>query len=136
MLAEDACRVRGGAPLLKSGRCDGVRNVQERRRAGGAQGRVRGRESERRDAMADPLLSPATVHAETHYVIDGGVRLSGDVRLSGAKNAVTKHLVAAMLTEDVCTIHNAPRALGDVIITEQVMRALGSDVAWPAAHTI
>src|SRR5262249_30427812 len=60
------------------------------------------------------------------YLMGGGVPLRGDVPLSGAKNAVTKLMVAPMLTEDTCPLHNAPRNLGDTAITEQVMRALGS----------
>src|SRR5262249_6364411 len=50
------------------------------------------------------------------YVIEGGVPLHGDVHLSGAKNAVTKLMVASMLTEDTCTLHNAPRNLGDTTL--------------------
>jgi UDP-N-acetylglucosamine 1-carboxyvinyltransferase len=69
-----------------------------------------------------------------HYEIAGGVPLRGEVRLSGAKNAVTKLMVASLLTEDICTVHNAPRDLGDVMITEQVLTSLGAEVSWPEEH--
>lgn len=65
------------------------------------------------------------------YLIEGGIPLRGEVRNSGAKNAATKLMVAALLTEDRCTIHNMPAGLGDVTITEEVLRALGADVTWP-----
>lgn len=65
-----------------------------------------------------------------HYVIEGGAPLRGEVRLSGAKNAVTKCMVASMLSDDTSTIRNCPPKLGDVTITEEVMRALGSEVTW------
>jgi UDP-N-acetylglucosamine 1-carboxyvinyltransferase len=76
------------------------------------------------------------VGAPAHYVIEGGVPLRGEVHLSGAKNAVTKHMVASMLSEEVSTIRNAPSNLGDVTITDEVMRALGADVTWRDEHTI
>ena len=76
------------------------------------------------------------VNSNTHYVIEGGVPLRGEVRLSGTKNAVTKLLVASLLTEDTCTIRNAPPNLGDVSITRDVMRALGSEVEWTGEDTV
>jgi UDP-N-acetylglucosamine 1-carboxyvinyltransferase len=74
--------------------------------------------------------------SEPYYRIEGGVPLRGEVTLSGAKNAVTKMLVAALLTEDACSVRNAPRHLGDVTITEDVLRALGADVTWRDETTV
>lgn len=65
------------------------------------------------------------------YRIEGGIPLQGEVRNSGAKNAATKLMVAALLTEDRCTIRNMPAGLGDVTITEEVLRSLGAEVTWP-----
>ena len=67
----------------------------------------------------------------TVYLIEGGIPLRGEVRLSGAKNAVTKLMVASLLTDDPCRLRNVPRELGDVTITEKVLRALGAQVDWP-----
>ncbi len=69
-------------------------------------------------------------------MIEGGIPLRGEVSLSGAKNAVTKHLIAALLTDDACTIRNAPRHLGDVTITEEVLRALGVQINWRDETTV
>ena len=65
------------------------------------------------------------------YRIEGGIPLVGEVRNSGAKNAATKLMVAALLTEDRCTLRNMPAGLGDVTITEEVLRSLGAEVSWP-----
>lgn len=73
---------------------------------------------------------------EAYYAIQGGVPLRGEVCLSGAKNAATKIMVAALLTEDPCDIQNAPRGLGDVTITEDVLRSLGAEVAWHDEHRL
>ena len=85
--------------------------------------------------LPEPVSETWEVNSNTHYVIKGGVPLRGEVRLSGTKNAVTKLMVASMLTEDTCTIRNAPPNLGDVSITRDVMRALGSEVEWTGEDT-
>ncbi len=69
-----------------------------------------------------------------YYLIEGGIPLRGEVTLSGAKNAATKLMVASLLTEDRCIIHNAPLQLGDLMITENVVKALGAQVTHSGAH--
>jgi len=49
------------------------------------------------------------------FVITGGVPLSGEVRIAGAKNAVLKEMAAAVLTEEPVTLRNVPR-ISDVTI--------------------
>src|SRR5262249_27234448 len=71
-----------------------------------------------------------------YYAIEGGIPLRGEARLSGAKNAATKLLMASLLTEDTCVLRNMPRGLGDLSITEAVTRALGAEVAWLSDHTV
>ena len=53
--------------------------------------------------------------------------LQGEVRISGSKNAVSKHMVAALLAQGPSTITNAPR-LGDVDITAGMLRSVGAGV--------
>jgi UDP-N-acetylglucosamine 1-carboxyvinyltransferase len=50
--------------------------------------------------------------------------LRGDIEVRGSKNAVTKHMVAAMLGEGPSTIRNAPE-VGDVDITAAMLEAVG-----------
>ena len=45
---------------------------------------------------------------EPHYLIQGGTPLHGEVRISGAKNAVTKMVIASLLTDETCTFRNVP----------------------------
>ena len=42
------------------------------------------------------------------FVINGGKKLHGDVRISGAKNAAVAIIPAAILAEDICRIENVP----------------------------
>ncbi len=67
------------------------------------------------------------------YVVEGGTPLRGMVSVSGAKNAATKMLVASLLTEEPCILHNAPR-IGDVTITESLLRAIGAEISWLPDH--
>jgi UDP-N-acetylglucosamine 1-carboxyvinyltransferase len=53
--------------------------------------------------------------------------LSGEVRVSGSKNAVTKHMVAATLGNAPSVITNAPD-VGDVGITADILTSLGVGV--------
>jgi UDP-N-acetylglucosamine 1-carboxyvinyltransferase len=62
--------------------------------------------------------------------------LSGDVFVRGSKNAVTKHMVAAVLASEPSTIGNAPE-LADVDITADILRSLGFGVErWADAVTV
>ncbi len=53
--------------------------------------------------------------------------LSGDITVRGSKNAVTKHMVAAMLGRGPSKIRNAPE-VGDVDITAAMLESVGFEV--------
>ncbi|MBX6371579.1 MAG: UDP-N-acetylglucosamine 1-carboxyvinyltransferase [Acidothermus sp.] len=61
------------------------------------------------------------------WVIEPSGPLRGDIVLRGAKNAVTKHMVAALLAEEPSIIDNVPD-VGDVSITTDMLRAIGAGV--------
>jgi len=67
----------------------------------------------------------AAPHAS--WIVDPVGPLQGSVHVRGSKNAVTKHMVAALLGSQPSTILNAPN-VGDVGITASMMRALGAGV--------
>ena len=58
-------------------------------------------------------------------VIQGGNRLTGEVTIGGAKNAVVALLPAALLARDVVTLENVP-SIRDVNIMLDVMSRLGA----------
>jgi UDP-N-acetylglucosamine 1-carboxyvinyltransferase len=64
--------------------------------------------------------------AEAWHIRPNGP-LVGEVQVSGSKNAVTKHMVAAMLGTQPSTITNAPD-VGDVGITAGILTSLGVGV--------
>ncbi|PCI06574.1 MAG: UDP-N-acetylglucosamine 1-carboxyvinyltransferase [Gammaproteobacteria bacterium] len=57
-------------------------------------------------------------------MINGGVTLEGDVRISGAKNAVLPILAATLLAEGPATIENVPH-LHDVTTTVELLGCMG-----------
>lgn len=61
--------------------------------------------------------------------IRGGVPLKGHVKAAGAKNATTKLLVASLLSDKRCTFYNVPD-IGDVEITVNLCREIGSEIQW------
>ena len=60
-------------------------------------------------------------------IIEGGSKLEGAIRISGAKNACLPILAATLLTEDRCRISNVPD-LKDVSTMVQILKALGRKV--------
>ena len=64
------------------------------------------------------------------YEIIGGTPLSGEVAISGAKNAVVALLPAALLVDGVCRIENVPD-ISDVRILLEIIEKLGAKVEKP-----
>jgi UDP-N-acetylglucosamine 1-carboxyvinyltransferase len=62
-------------------------------------------------------------------VIEGGARLSGELRVSGSKNATLALMAGALLGEGTTRLRNVPR-LRDVDAMAQLLEALGARVAW------
>ena len=60
-------------------------------------------------------------------MIQGGTRLDGQVRISGAKNAVLPILAATLLAEGVAIVENVPH-LHDVTTTVELLGAMGVQV--------
>lgn len=57
-------------------------------------------------------------------IIEGGVKLKGEVAVSGAKNSVLPILAATLLTDEPCVIKNVPN-LRDSNSMLKILRALG-----------
>lgn len=61
--------------------------------------------------------------------VRGNGKLEGTVKAAGAKNAMTKLLVGSLLSDKKCTFHNVPD-IGDVEITVNLCKEIGSEVQW------
>lgn len=61
--------------------------------------------------------------------IKGGTPLKGHIKAAGAKNAITKLLVASLLSDKKCKFYNVPN-IGELDITVALCREIGMDVEW------
>ena len=61
--------------------------------------------------------------------IKGGAPLQGQIKAAGAKNAMTKLLVASLVSDKLCKFYNVPNIL-DVEITVNLCKEIGSEVHW------
>lgn len=82
------------------------------------------------EALPAWLAGPVSIRAH----VPGGQRAIGTVRVSGAKNSVTRLLAAAMLTDDSVVIGNAPTELVDLNHKIRFMRGMGVRVSRDVAH--
>jgi UDP-N-acetylglucosamine 1-carboxyvinyltransferase len=59
--------------------------------------------------------------------ITGGARLSGQVRISGAKNSALPAMAASLLTADELILENVPM-VNDILTTRRLLKELGAEV--------
>ncbi len=66
---------------------------------------------------------------ERVYRIDGGRPVRGEITCLGAKNFVTKAMVASVLSDGPSTLTNVPD-IGDTAITVEMLRAIGVRISY------
>ncbi len=64
------------------------------------------------------------------FIIKGGKKLSGSVRISGNKNAALPIIAATLLTSEKCRLENVPE-IKDVHVLLEILENLGAEVAHP-----
>ncbi len=68
-------------------------------------------------------------------IINGGSRLTGEVEISGAKNAVVAIIPATLLAEGVCRIENIPD-ISDVSTTIRILHNMGASIKMINKNTV
>jgi len=81
--------------------------------------------------MSHPLLPP-----QDHLLIDGGVPLSGEVRIPGAKNAALPAVVAACLSATPTVLRNVPVGLADMRLLLLLLRRHGAVIGQLGPDTL
>lgn len=61
------------------------------------------------------------------YIVEGGQKLNGNVRVQGAKNSALPILAAAVVVGKPCVLHNCPN-LTDIDSTIKILKSLGCEV--------
>jgi len=74
-------------------------------------------------------------NSSSKLFITGGIPLKGEVVATGAKNAMTKLLVASIISDKKCIFTNVPN-IGDVSITVELCKEIGMKVNWDKENKI
>jgi UDP-N-acetylglucosamine 1-carboxyvinyltransferase len=61
------------------------------------------------------------------FLINGGKKLKGEVKVAGSKNAVLPLMAASLLTSDECVLTNVPD-IKDVETMSEILREMGAEV--------
>lgn len=61
------------------------------------------------------------------FIVNGGKPLFGEITLAGAKNAVSKMMIASLLTEEPCILENVPQ-IAEVDIIAELFENIGSQL--------
>ncbi|TAK03318.1 UDP-N-acetylglucosamine 1-carboxyvinyltransferase [Patescibacteria group bacterium] len=69
------------------------------------------------------------------FRIEGGVPLTGEVTLSGAKNAASKLMVASLLTDEAVELENVPRQ-HETGLTREIVTTIGAEASWTGDHEL
>lgn len=71
--------------------------------------------------------APTRSHTKDMLIVHGGTPLKGEIRVRGAKNLVSKAMVAAVLGETTSTLYDVPN-ISDVGIVSGLLRVHGVEV--------
>ena len=77
---------------------------------------------------SDPTTTRTAEDARIYRIV-GGRRLSGEVRIGGAKNAALPMLAATLLTAEPVVLNDVPD-LADIADMIEILRSVGADVEW------
>lgn len=82
------------------------------------------------------IISPASrTQQKDQFILEGGAPLRGIIDLKGAKNAVPKCMVAALLSNQPSTLYNVP-LIEDVRVASEMISELGGYVEEPSPGTL
>lgn len=73
--------------------------------------------------------------SQTRYIVEGGRRLEGTIAIQSAKNAISKQLVASVLTNEPCILENVPR-ITEVDGVLAMLGELGTAYEWLDESTL
>ena len=67
------------------------------------------------------------------YKIIGNHPLSGEIKVSGAKNAALKILAASILSDQICQVENIPQ-IEDIKRMAEILESLGAKITWQESN--
>ncbi|MBZ0203356.1 MAG: UDP-N-acetylglucosamine 1-carboxyvinyltransferase [Ignavibacteria bacterium] len=61
------------------------------------------------------------------FLVKGGKPLHGSLKISGAKNAASKLIIASLLTDEAVHITNCPISISEILVTRKIIESLGAN---------
>jgi len=80
-------------------------------------------------------MGPTTTGRDRALRISGGVRLAGQICVSGSKNAALPEMAASLLTSETVVLRNVPK-VSDTAVMSQILAALGGSTAGEGTVTL
>src|SRR5258705_11843497 len=73
--------------------------------------------------------------SEKVYSIEGGRPIQGTISIGGAKNAISKQLIASLLTDQACVFTNVPR-ISEIEVLLDMLSEVGTKYEWLDNNTL
>src|SRR3954465_2482204 len=73
--------------------------------------------------------------SEKVYSIEGGRPIEGTIAIGGAKNAISKQLIASLLTDQPCVFTNVPR-ISEIEVLLDMLSEVGTKYEWVDHNTL
>jgi len=80
-------------------------------------------------------MNPASIQEPEAITIRGGAPLFGKISVAGAKNALSKQLVASLLTNEPCHFTNVPN-ITEIHATLAMLESIGTLVTWTGPQSL
>ena len=80
-------------------------------------------------------MGQTDIQNRIQYVVEGGHKLSGDIRPSGNKNAALPIIAASLLTDQPVELSNVPR-IRDVEALVELIQSVGAEVNWAGRNEL
>lgn len=71
-------------------------------------------------------MNTEIVDKNAKFLVKGGKPLRGTIRISGAKNAASKLIIASLLTDEPVHITNCPISISEILVTRRIIESLGA----------
>lgn len=71
-------------------------------------------------------MNTEIVDKNAKFLVKGGKPLRGTIRISGAKNAASKLIIASLLTDEPVNITNCPISISEILVTRRIIESLGA----------
>lgn len=74
-------------------------------------------------------MNTEIVDKNAKFLVKGGKPLHGTIKISGAKNAASKLIIASLLTDEPVRLANVPVSISEIKIARKIIEALGAKFA-------